>query len=688
MNLDSMEGREEEAEEAHQMMHVTLAQGGALPDNRAYLDGCSTVTAFKTKKYLTGVKKTNAGIKINCNAGTVVTDLIGRYGTVDAWYTPGGIANIFSMHELKKKYRITYDSWEGYYVVHTPSGEVKFWKAENGLPYIDLEGSKEKAAVMLLETSSKRNEGEATMNVQTVRENYEGFTKREILKAKEARRRQALIGNPSESDYKGMVSGNMIRNCPITRNNITNARNIFGPDLASVRGKTVRRTPAPVVADYVEVPRALMEHNRVITMAADVFLVDGTAFLTTVSRRIKFVTAEHLDRRTATSLCKHLERVLQVYARAGFRVRTILMDGEFEKVKDCLPNVEYNTTAAKEHVSEAERTIRTIKERVRGLMATLPFTNIPRRMKIEFVYFAVLWLNAFPVKNGISSTYSPRELLVRWKLDYEKHCRVLPGEYCEAHDEPSPSNTMEWRTHEAIALGPTGNLQGSVKYYCLNTGRVLKRREFTRMPMPDRVIAKVNRIGLREKQGRDFWFLNRRKEPYEWTNTVPEDDPEFQGLLEEEEPAPYPEVSAELPGVLLESEDNEDFQVVTDEPSPDFEDLAAMALDNAGIIPADHLRRANLAAEQALDRKAHARRPALVEADEDEVVYKLTFDLPDAGLGNLVPPEPPAPAAAGGDPVPEDEDVRRSTRPRRSVVGNQPYDNYAPRVTFTQLGEV
>jgi hypothetical protein len=49
-------------------------------------------------------------------------------------------------------------------------------------------------------------------------------------------------------------------------------------------------------------------------------------------------------------------------------------------------------------------------------------------MKIEFIYFMVLWLNAFPVKNGISSMFSLRELLVRWCLDYAKHCRV-PGKY-------------------------------------------------------------------------------------------------------------------------------------------------------------------------------------------------------------------------------------------------------------------
>jgi hypothetical protein len=107
----------------------------------------------------------------------------------------------------------------------------------------------------------------------------------------------------------------------------------------------------------VEVPRLLVQNNKVVTMAADIFFVDGTAFLITVSWHIKFIMAEYLQVRMATSLCKHLDRVLQVYARAGFLVRTILMDGVFEKVKDCLPNAECKTTAAKEHVRKAKRTI-------------------------------------------------------------------------------------------------------------------------------------------------------------------------------------------------------------------------------------------------------------------------------------------------------------------------------------------
>ncbi len=269
--------------------------------------------------------------------------------------------------------------------MHTPKGEVQFYKDEQGLPYLNLEELNHEVAKMLLQCGedivmSCNGAVETGVSfVQTVQGNYEGFTKHEVVQAKEARRAQAMLENPSKKDYKGVVSNNLIASCPITLSGVTNARTIFGPDLAGIRGKTVQRTPAPVVVDYVAVPCGLVDANKVITLAADVFFVDGTAFLLTISRRIKFVTTEHVPVRTALSLSKHLKRVLEVYGCLGFRVRTILMDGEFEKIKPLMPTIECNTTAAKEHISKAEQMIQTVKERTRGLLATLPFMHMPKQ---------------------------------------------------------------------------------------------------------------------------------------------------------------------------------------------------------------------------------------------------------------------------------------------------------------------
>jgi hypothetical protein len=219
-------------------------------------------------------------------------------------------------------------------------GGVKFFKDNQGLPYINLYGPGQEAAIMLLETAivvGPEESKEWFINMQTVRKNYEGYTKLKILKAKKVQRAQGLIGNPSKSNFKGMVRGNMIRNYPITSDKVTNTCTTFGPDLASIRGKTVRQTPVPVVVDYVEVTQSLVQNNKVVTMAGDDFFVDETAFLFTESWRIKFITAEYLQVRTATNLCKHQDRVLQVYARAGFLIRTIIVDGKFKKLRTACP---------------------------------------------------------------------------------------------------------------------------------------------------------------------------------------------------------------------------------------------------------------------------------------------------------------------------------------------------------------
>ena len=109
-------------------------------------------------------------------------------------------------------------------MVHTDKGRVCFHKDEQDLPYIDLDASVYYAATML---------------VQTVRGNYKGFTKKDIKSAKATRQLQGMIGSPSEKDYGGVVSSNMIKNCLIDSTDVSNARAIFGPYLASVRGKTV-----------------------------------------------------------------------------------------------------------------------------------------------------------------------------------------------------------------------------------------------------------------------------------------------------------------------------------------------------------------------------------------------------------------------------------------------------------------
>jgi len=296
------------------------------------------------------------------------------------------------------------------------------------------------------------------MLVNTVRDNFEGHTKHDIAKAKEARRLQGMIGNLTDKEFKGMVPEKLITNCPVTVQDVENANRIFGPDLANLRGKTIRTKPEHVRKEYVQIPRDFVELHKYVTLVANVMFVNGLPFLVTSSRGISLVTIEYLKSRTAKRLDDTLERVIHIYIKAGFIVQTALIDMEFEKLRDMLPNVTLNTTAAREHVGEIEIKMQVVKERARSTMSIIPYKLLPKLMIIELMHFCVMWMNSFPVKSGISEKWSPREIVSRHKLDAKIHCKVPFGAYCEVHVDPDITNTMEPRTKWGICLGPTGNM--------------------------------------------------------------------------------------------------------------------------------------------------------------------------------------------------------------------------------------
>jgi len=54
---------------------------------------------------------------------------------------------------------------------------------------------------------------------------------------------------------------NSIKNCPVTTDDIDLTEKIYGPDVASLKCKSVSRYPAPVVNDVIEIPIELIANK-------------------------------------------------------------------------------------------------------------------------------------------------------------------------------------------------------------------------------------------------------------------------------------------------------------------------------------------------------------------------------------------------------------------------------------------
>jgi hypothetical protein len=221
-----------------------------------------------------------------------------NYGEV--WFCPDGIANILSLSRVKERFPVRYDSEHGNaFVVDGPTSRLVFKQSPSGLFYLDTK-----------DVRKSRNAN--TTLVNTVQENMEGLSKRDLNQAKLAERLIGLAGFPSEDDFKKIITFGLLKNCPISTKDVDNAVRVFGRNRAIIKGKTTRETPERVVTDYVDVPREILDALKELTLAMDILFANQLPFLVSVGRGVKFTTIEYLKKRTHKEMGEGINHVLKL----------------------------------------------------------------------------------------------------------------------------------------------------------------------------------------------------------------------------------------------------------------------------------------------------------------------------------------------------------------------------------------
>ena len=267
-----------------------------------------------------------------------------------------------------------------------------------------------------------------------------------------------------------------------------------------------------MVDDYIEIPRELVQAQHQVTLCLDVMKVNGPPFLTTISQNLYYRTAQWVKHQTTDVFKTALESIFRVYNLGGFRVTQIRCDNEFRALMDPLANefqVTMNYANPQEHVPEAERNNRVIKERVRATYHRLPYNHLPRLLVKTLVMESAKKLNFFPAKNGVSLYFSPRMILHQRTLDYNKHCKYPTGTYVQAHDKPNPTNTTAPRTLDCIYLHYNNNQQGGHELLHLPTNQLITRRTVTPIPITPAIIKQVHQLAEHDGMPKGLKITNR-----------------------------------------------------------------------------------------------------------------------------------------------------------------------------------
>jgi hypothetical protein len=414
----------------------------------------------------------------------------------DVWFSTRAIINIITLSSFIQQYRVTYDSDDKMCVVHRESQgkpNMEFCMHKCGLHFYDL-----------------RNENHLAF-INTVSENKEGFTKRQIKGAELAQTLHKTLSDPSKKDFKWVIRSNHIKDCPVIVQYIDVALKIWGNNISALKGKTTRRKTIPVAREFVKVPLESMKLHKKVFLTTGISFVTKNTFFFTLSRNITFTAVNHLTDRTVLQIFKAFKEIYQYYLQRGFHTTVVHADGEFAPLKPLIESIPggtvVNLVSTNEHVPEIERCIRLVKERFRDTWHSLPFERLPKIMTVHIVLNVVKPLNFFSTKGEVSETMSPKTIMSGETLNYKKHLSLHIGQYCQVCEEENPHNSQLAHTKGAISLVPSGNLQGGFKFMALNTGKKILCRSWDIIPMPYLVIARVNALG--SDQHRQMTFTDR-----------------------------------------------------------------------------------------------------------------------------------------------------------------------------------
>ena len=199
-----------------------------LPRDILLIDSCSTVCLICNRELLHGIHKVNKGLSVRCNAGVRTTQMKGYLGDFPepVWFDPGGVANVLSLHIIIKYYRVSYDSAisDKFLIEVSSDTTLHFTPTAKGLyAYSGCRGSPSTAWAFVTTVTDKRDL----------------YTKRAYQDTVTARQAQNIMMFPGVRQLYKIADQNLLRNSPITRADIRTAEDIFGPNLGTLKGKTV-----------------------------------------------------------------------------------------------------------------------------------------------------------------------------------------------------------------------------------------------------------------------------------------------------------------------------------------------------------------------------------------------------------------------------------------------------------------
>jgi len=300
------------------IMKNNLIPNGKLAEDDILLDNQATISIFRSAELLKNIRRTSNPITIsgiNSFNKPIVANHIGYFRDLGwVYYHPEATANILSFAAMVDQGLSpaikTDDNDEIYFTLSSPSGAVYRFVRKNNL-----------YACSANSISGSPNQCVLTNIVEIIP------TQKDIDEAKKIKLFMHNMGYLTPASVCEMINTGGIINNPYTTKQIRDAYKLLGPDLSSVRGRTVKHASTPAVE---VVTTRVAQRNQSIHV--DIMFISGTAFFISIATPLGLTMSNMLgskqSARSMASIKTALGKQLAAYHSRGFKIVTLHTDNE------------------------------------------------------------------------------------------------------------------------------------------------------------------------------------------------------------------------------------------------------------------------------------------------------------------------------------------------------------------------
>ena len=346
----------------------------------------------------------------------------------------------------------------------------------------------------------------------------------------EQRRRAALVppihialNHLSDPALIEAVNSPSFMNCPISAEDVANARIIYGPCKHCMEGKPLPVKGSNPTLDKFDViaPGQLLH--------VDIVFISKIPHLFSVDDYSGYMNLIRMATKRKESL-EHALLALVLYYRSHLKVvRCISSDHEavFLSCESFLwtHGATYRARIPGEHEVDAERGMRTIREAmlVKQLEIKEEYT-LPEPFLPFLAMDCVNTRNFIP--NSRSSPRMPAEIVENEKVNFRTHITAFYGQLVltKSNNVSTTSGAPVLKQETGIALGRIPNTKGSVWLYRMGSNRIVPRRVIKAMPMTEEWRQHLNELASRKPIDPAHFFEFRSTLEYSPSDKEPEEE--------------------------------------------------------------------------------------------------------------------------------------------------------------------